>query len=136
LDIWGAMNLAPELAARARVPNNVDNDLRATHVNWSAAENGAAGWTSPGAAAANAPGALFVLSISEVNRYAAAVGTTNAERIARNTAGTAINWWLRSHGMTTTSPVSIVNILGNVNSAGAHYMTTAFGARPALWINL
>ena len=136
LDIWGAMNLAPELAARARVPNNVDNDVRATHGNWSATENGAAGWTSPGAAAANAPGALFVLSISEVHRYAAAVGTTNEERIARDTAGAANFWWLRSPGSNAPSLASIVVTLGTVGTWNANLMTMSLGARPALWINL
>jgi len=139
LDDWGAENLASELAERARVPNNVDNDLRSdwdtTNPAWSATENGAAGWTSPGAAAVNANEALFVLSISEVNRYAAAVGTTSEERIARNAAGAANHWWLRSPGDGLFS-VSVLDFRGTVFNAMADSSVMNFGARPALWINL
>ena len=138
LDDWGAENLAPELAARARVPNNVDNDVRAAPGNWNNAENGAAGWTSPGPSvvAANANEALFVLSISELHRHAAAVGTTNEERIARDTAGTARSWRLRSPGLNAANPASFVNVSGNVGSTSAIHTYTGLGARPALWINL
>jgi len=135
LNMWGADNLAPELASRARVPDNVDNDLRAIHGLFNASENEAAGWTSPGgAAAANAPGALFVLSISELHQHAAAVGT-GPERIARNTAGVAHLWWLRSPGNALDS-ASLVNATGNVVYLNANNPTATIGARPALWINL
>ena len=138
LDTWGAENLAPELRERARVPNNVDNDLRSnwdtTNPAWSATENGAAGWTSPGAAAVNANEALFVLSISELNRYAAAVGTTNAERIARNAAGAANLWWLRSPGNSAASPAVLVSAGGFLQGTSATNMNATLGARPALWI--
>ena len=141
LDIWGAMNLAPELAARARVPNNVDNDLRAAHGGvWATilAENEAAGWTSPGVAAANAPGALFVLSISEVNRYAAAVGTTNAERRAYDHlySWSRRDWLLRSPGTNALHPVTQVSSGGALNNANTGVVSSGIGARPALWINL
>ena len=140
LDIWGAMNLAPELAARARVPNNVDNDVRATHGGvWATilAENGAAGWTSPGAAAANAPGALFILSISELNRYAAAVGATDAARVARDaTTGWESNWWLRSPGSHVSAPTMSILTDGAMNVVHANEEFIRIGARPALWINL
>jgi len=136
LNDWGNENLAPELAAGARVPNNVDNDVRDVYEGdvWAVvfAENGAAGWTSPGVAAANAPGALFVLSISEVNRYAATVGTTNAERQARDTDGTARHWWLRSPGNPrTTSTVAIVETHGNLVPTN---VTGHLSFRPALWV--
>ena len=134
LSTWGTENLAPELAARAHVPNNVDNDLRATYGGYAwGLENEPAGWTSPGAAAANAPGALFVLSISEVHRYAAAVGATDAARVARNTAGVADIWWTRSPGGAAGGAVSVVNVNGNMHHSNA---TTNRGARPALWIQI
>jgi len=142
LDTWGAMNLAPELAARARVPNNVDNDVRAAPgspdgLNRWREENEPAGWTSPGAAAEHAPeAALFVLSISEVHRYSVAVGTTSAERIARNTAGTAHNWWLRSPGTSGAVSLSTVHTSGSMNHTNASDSVADLGARPALWINL
>jgi len=136
LDTWGAENLAPELAARARVPNNVDNDVRDTGGSFNASENGAAGWTSPGAAAANAPGALFVLSISELHQHAAAVGTTDAARVARNTAGTVNNWWLRSPGNNASAFVALVITNGAVGITSATNTNPDNGTRPALWINL
>ena len=137
LDGWGAMNLAPELAARARVPNNVDNDVRDAPGEWwpIVEENGAAGRTSPGAAVANVNGALFVLSLSEVNHYAATVGTTNEERIARDTSGTIRFWWLRSPGAAeNSSSVAIVDTNGTRNARNA--LNTSFGFRPALWISI
>jgi len=136
LDTWGAENLAPELRERARVPNNVDNDVRAAPSNWNSAENEPAGWTSPGAAAANAPGALFVLSYSEIHRYAATVGTTNTERVAHNTAGAANFWWLRSPGNNAVTPALVVNSSGHVNTWNADNTSTPLGARPALWIQI
>ena len=135
LNDWGTENLAPELAARARLPYNVDNDVRAapgTH-GWQL-ENGEAGWTSPGATAANAPGALFVLSVSELNRYASAVGSTLEERTATDTNDTAIGWRLRSPGNNVDTPTTRVNSRGNVNAPHAHEMIALLGARPALWI--
>ena len=135
LNTWGAANLARELAARARTPDNVDNDVRATYggSGWQT-ENGAAGWTSPGAAAANAPGALFVLSISEIHRYAAAVGTTEAERVTREPCGTIRPWWLRSPGGNAGSPVSTLDSSGRVTNTNAPGATVPMGFRPALWI--
>ena len=135
LDDWGVENLAPELAARARMPDNVDNDMRAAPGAWSSIENGEAGWTSPGAAAEHAPGALFVLSISEVNRHATAVGTTNAERVVRDLNGERGTWWLRSPGHhVAVNTVAIMHPYGQIVDLGAH--STSTGARPALWINL
>jgi len=136
LDTWGAAYLAPELAARARTPDNVDNDVRASSTPTSGwqTENEAAGWTSPGAAAANAPGALFVLSISEVHQHAAAVGTTPAERVARDLNGAANSWWLRSPGGDGATPVALVTRLGYVGNSPACFLE--IGARPALWITI
>ena len=138
LNTWGSENLALELAARARVPNNVDNDVRAapSQLNGWQEENGAAGWTSPGAATANAPGALFVLSISELNRYAAAVGTTGTERRARNAAGMTKRWWLRSPAGTSSSGVVMMNVNGYLTSSAATFTDAVQGVRPALWITL
>ena len=143
LNLWGGANLAPELVARARTPDNVDNDVRQGNTAgfnaWSTTENESAGWTSPGAAAANAPGALFVLSISEVNRYAATVGTTNAARVARDMAGVAHNWWLRSPGLyPNNNNVATVARGGDLGVRPANIMQpdpgTGAGFRPALWI--
>jgi len=137
LNSWGDLNLAPELAARARTPNNVDNDVRSAHStghNMWREENGAAGWTSPGAAAVNAPGALFVLSVSEVNRYAAAVGTTNAERRTSDLDGRSRHWWLRSPG--GGSPVAHVSNNGEIGSVSANFANATQGVRPALWISI
>jgi len=141
LNNWGAANLAPELRERARVPNNVDNDVRSnwdtTSPAWSAAENAAAGWTSPGVAAANANEALFILSISEINRYASAVGTTNAERVMRTVAQNwAIHWFLRSPGNSENLPVAIVATNGAISARNAPAPGETAGFRPALWIML
>jgi len=138
LNTWGAANLAPELAERARVPDNVDNDVRDAPGSWwpIAEENGTAGWTSPGAATANAPEALFVLSISEVNRYAAAVGTAGTERVARNTVGVAHHWQLRSPGESVPFPTLAVTASGSVGFWIATTAASNTGVRPALWINL
>jgi len=138
LNDWGAENLAPELAARARIPNNVDNDLRAVPgPDWNIAENEPAGWTlpGPGVVAVNAAEALFVLSFSELNRYASAIGSTNAQRQARTPGGVNFAWWLRSPGTAENATLSLVT------SGGGKSISTAnpfgnLGVRPALWINL
>jgi len=137
LNNWGTENLALELAARARIPNNVDNDLRAAPGNSEfLTENGAAGWTSPGAAAVNAPGALFVLSVSEVNRYAAAVGATDEELRATDLNGSHLPWWLRSPGDRSSHPVATRG--GSIGNSGVSSATASSsrGFRPALWISI
>ena len=139
LDDWGAENLAPELAVRARTPDNVDNDVRDAPSNptgW-ATENRATGWTSPGTAAVNANEALFVLSISEVMRYSAAVGTPNEDIMARDLNGEPSCWWLRSPGGNATNVSSrVVFNGGGVGLANADAAIAARGARPALWIQI
>ena len=137
LNTWYDTNLGSELRTRALPANNLDNDVRSgPSMPWDwDLENAPAGWTSAGTGTAAANTALFVLSISEVNRYSAA-GTLN--QIARDPNGNARLWWLRSPGTGTTGPASNVRENGqiaHVNSTAAS-MLTVQGFRPAMWITV
>ena len=140
LNTWAANNLGG-LRYIALVPNNVDNDLRAAPGNWNAAENGAAGFTSP-AARTNADTAIFVLSASEVNQYFGPTGengNTPANMAARRAyeLGTSSirQWWTRSPGQSATHPVVLVHTDGSQGGRSALNRLNV-GFRPALWIQI
>ena len=140
LNAWGAANLSPELAAIARVPNNVDNDVR---VDGSDAQGvntlGPAGRTTPGAAATNANTALFVLSRTEaIDLIPLPGGGTgagaNPNRVALSVADTTTPqiWWLRSPG-NATHPGSVIIANGETSSRAPN---NPAAIRPALWIRV
>ena len=137
LNNWYNNNLGSELRARALPANNIDNDVRSgPSMPWDwDLENAAAGWTSVGTGTATAVNSMFVLSISEFNRYNAA-GTLN--RLARDPGGSARMWWLRSPGTGTTGPGSNVRETGAINHANttAAGFISAVGYRPAMWITV
>ena len=139
LNTWYDNALAPELRMRALPANNLENDVRTVlSMVWDwGLENGPAGWTSAGTGTATANIALFVLSVSEVNRYDAA-GTLN--RIATEPGGSIERfWWLRSPGTGTTGPATHVRENGRIlqaNATASGGQLTMQGFRPAMWITV
>jgi len=138
LNNWYNDMLAPELKSIALPAANLDNDVRsAPSTNFNDGfrnENAPAGWTSAGAGAATVSNALFVLSVSEFNRYIAA-GTLN--RDANTPQGTMQYWWLRSPGVVNNVDLDTpVAILGLFTSPTVTSATDArIGMRPTLWVN-
>jgi hypothetical protein len=74
---------------------------------------------------------IFLLSIDEAQTYF----TDNEARIARDAAGTASWWWLRSPGYNSLL-AACVNSDGNVIVYGIYVDLEDGGVRPALWLNL
>jgi len=138
LNFWAEATLGT-LRQRALIPIGVDNDVRSVPGNWNPAlENAAAGFTSPGART-NSDSAVFVLSMSELNQYFGPSGVNgntpeNQEAlIARDTNGSARDWWTRSPGL-DSHPVTIVFSAGSQVVREA--TDTNVGFRPALWISI
>ena len=74
---------------------------------------------------------VFLLSVSEVNKYFA----NDTAKEANTLAGSTGYWWLRSPGSYRCYFVARVSSLGYVY-AGGYYVYYQFGLRPAFWINL
>jgi|GEM_PF-788224 len=137
LNTWAAGNLGG-LRYHARVPLNVNYDVRMritdTHPTaWNVSENAAMGRTRPGVRT-NSDSAVFVLSLSEANRYfgpAGDYGNSAANNTARHTGR---NWWLRSPGGNATFPVSLVHTNGALATENSTHVNVGF--RPALWISI
>jgi hypothetical protein len=94
-------------------------------------EVGEVGWTYAGFGAVNAENSLFVLSVSEVNRFNTA-GTLNMSATLPDGTGAGTVWWLRSPGggTGTASRIAVVGTSLTSNNA-----TTANSFRPAVWIS-
>lgn len=142
LNDWYENNLGPELQERALTALNLENDVRSVPEpgplwDWDI-ENASSGWTSAGGEASRAEEALFVLSISEVNRYSGA-GTLNRIATAHQGGVAARSWWLRSPGTGSVGPATSVREAGNIlqiNSTGSGGQVTHHGFRPAMWITV
>ncbi|MBS3988437.1 MAG: hypothetical protein KGZ44_00640, partial [Dethiobacter sp.] len=83
---------------------------------------------------------LFVLSISEVNKYSN-LGTLNVQgmmRVIPEGHFVPVAWWLRSPGSSSYSPVALM-WAGDSEIEGFYVSvvaaTSKFGFRPALWIS-
>lgn len=136
LNDWFDGILAPELRAFALPAANLHNDVRST---WGPAgatttnENAPAGWTSAGSGAATGANSLFLLSISEFNRYSSVLN-----RVATTPAGVTAFWWLRSPGVQPNwACAAVVNTGGTVasdDSVQGQATSTQNGFRPALWV--
>jgi hypothetical protein len=143
LDTWFANTLAPELREVALVAENVNNDVRLTaegDVEKFYAEvvheNETAGWSVAGGTASQ-ESPLFILSISEVNKYVT-LGTLNMQGMVyliEHDLYVPASWWLRSPGSNVKSPVAIMSA-GDTDGARitAVPATEKYGFRPALWI--
>ncbi|MCL2564066.1 MAG: InlB B-repeat-containing protein [Oscillospiraceae bacterium] len=151
LNTWWTDYVAGTGVAAAAVPvNNAENDVRATlgpaNATWSFENVAASGWTTPGsgAVAANGSNALFIFSVSEVNRFwpptnnvESGQWSVNADRQANEHSGPVPqHWWLRSPGGEIDWEVS--NNVAFVEASGqvGHLRGSAQppGLRPALWI--
>ncbi|MBS3902010.1 MAG: hypothetical protein KGZ54_08345 [Dethiobacter sp.] len=150
LNAWFANTLAPELREVALVAENVNNDVRLTAEGYGLTaeddvlkfhaevvhENGTAGWSVAGGTASQ-ESRLFILSISEVNKYVT-LGTLNMqgmEYLIEHGLYVPAGWWLRSPGSNVKSPVAIMSA-GDTDGARivAAPATEKSGFRPALWI--
>jgi len=149
LNAWFVDTLAPELRENALPAENVDNDVRLTigasanenvaevFYGVTAHENEAAGWTVAATGTASPENSLFVLSISEANKYSN-LGTLNVQgkRFADEGHLVQAAWWLRSPGGSSDSPVAL---MWACDSVGAYVSiasaTSKYGFRPALWIS-
>jgi len=146
LDAWFANSLAPELQEVALEAHNVNNDVRSTAErdgDFDVEENEAAGWSVAGGIASQ-ENPLFILSISEVNKYKE-TGTLDMQGMAyldeRNIFVPAV-WWLRSPGsspksVATVSPGDTVVSPGDTvgPEISTALATEKHGFRPALWID-
>jgi hypothetical protein len=74
---------------------------------------------------------IFLLSIDEAQTYFA----DNEARIARDAAGTASWWWLRSPGG-GSGLAARVDGDGTLSVSGFSVGNDSGGVRPALWLNL
>ena len=143
-------NVSPSLQARAVPVIGADRDVRDTWYGYTQTELGAAGLTSPGTGAADGT-ALFILSISEVNRYFG-VSASNPERSttaphetdatngAPSRIGVHVGWFLRTPAR--SNPAGI-NTVAAINTIGARANRQAvstpgnlYGVRPALWVSV
>lgn len=143
LDEWFTDSLAPELKEAALEAQNVNNDVRSTaesegidFFGVAVHENEKAGWSVAGGKATQ-ENPLFILSISEVNKYTR-LGSLNMQgmaHIVEHDLYAPAAWWLRSPGSSVEAPVAIVSA-GDTNSARitAAPATEKYGFRPALWI--
>jgi hypothetical protein len=135
LNDWFSTVLAPELRKLALPAENVNNDVREAG-EWFGDfeafssmrnENEPAGWTFAGSGEATPENSLFVLSISEVNKYRN-LGTLNLNDAF---------FWLRSPGFSDKHRVAVMVVsdterLPIVSSTRAFHK---FGFRPALWVS-
>ena len=129
LNMWFDDILAPELRAAALPVENVDNDVRNSVFETEDLEifleNEPEGWSRAGIGIATSENSLFILSISEVNKYES-LGTLN----------TAGFYWLRSPGGSLEYPIAF---MGVNDSTGAYRFSNTRATerrafRPALWI--
>lgn len=145
LNAWFVDTLAPELRENALLAGNVDNDVRLTigddvdlsFFEVTVHENEAAGWTVAATGAASPENSLFVLSISEVNKYSN-LGTLNIQGKQVSPYGNLVPaaWWLRSPGSCSEGPVALMSA-GDTKGAVITVVpaTEKYGFRPALWIS-
>jgi hypothetical protein len=105
-------------------------------------ENDPAGWTGAGSGVVTPENALFVLSLSEVNKYRE-LGTLNLKSMAsahqtdRDDPFIPQHWWLRSPGSgNCCCSIAIVSVCSSTKAPGltAGSATSEYGFRPALWI--
>jgi hypothetical protein len=75
---------------------------------------------------------VFLLSLDEVQKYF----ENDGDRIAKNSEGQAVWWWLRSPGYHRSVDAAIVGGGGSVHDSGFDVYTGYGGVRPALWLNL
>ena len=149
LNDWFNNALSPELRERALPASNLNNDVRSSPSyvqNWYR-ENETAGWTSAGSGIATAANSMFILSLSEVNRYfpgdIAAPLAPEPSRVGANTYGFTSAWWLRSPGgpidrldsdyQATATAISVTGAL-QVREVNPR-PDTNIGFRPALWVS-
>jgi len=132
LNTWFNNTLAPELKAIAMPAENLQNDVRPEPGGFWTNENEPAGWTSAGLGAATASNALFVLSVSEANRYATTLNRVSYDVNARTQPR---QWWLRSPGGAAGGNITVahIDVSGSMNASTA--TNAALGFRPALWVN-
>jgi len=145
LNTWFVDTLAPELRENALPAENVDNDVRLTigddadrliYHEVTVHENEPAGWTAAGTGTASPENSLFVLSVSEVNKYSK-LGTLNMQGKKFSPSGNLVpaSWWLRSPGSSSLSPVAVMSAGGTFPHVSAVPATEKYGFRPALWIS-
>jgi len=145
LNAWFIDTLAPELRENALPAGNVDNDVRLTSGGGTevfhgvtAHENEAAGWTVAATGTASPENSLFVLSISEANKYSN-LGTLNVQgmvRVIPEGHFVPAAWWLRSPGGSSDSPVTLMWACDSVGAfVSVASATSKYGFRPALWIS-
>lgn len=145
---WNDNVVSTELAGMARGATGANLDVRTSAVlggNWTpwtewAGEDEVLGVTTPANEAVANASALFVLSVSEANRYFGNSGIgNNAARVANGYGtDTPISWWLRSPGDAAVNPVAAVDFLGTVTTKGPNAVSVgdvSTGFRPALWIS-
>ena len=106
-------------------------------------------WWYSGRSGENTMDKIFILSIDEVLRYFGDSGQLenrpegvrwindqyNAYRIATDSQGTPLSWWLRTSGRYIRLIASIC-VTGDLNIYAQSVTTDGGGARPALWLNL
>jgi hypothetical protein len=149
LNHWFNNTLSPELRARALPANNLNDDVRShpgNVPNWYR-ENEAAGWTSAGSGTATASNSMFVLSLSEVNRYFpvdhASPVVAAPSLVAANTEGSLSAWWLRSPGGPFSqldshyqAHTTAISVTGTLQSRDVNPdPDTNIGFRPVLWVS-
>jgi len=140
LDAWAQDNLGT-LRQRALTPIGVDDDVFSDpSLQWSHAQNAAAGRTSPGERT-NSDSAVFVLSMSEANQHFVSEGVNgNTEENNRARRGRPVttaghfSWWLRSPGNSSSLSLSYVRATGHLATNFAN--NPHIGFRPALWIQI
>ena len=144
---WYDSCLAPELKAAALPADNVDCDVRLAPHNSTSGdssyqiENEPVGWTNAGTGESTAENTLFVLSISEFNRYLE-LRTLNKQGYSDPSeldALISVSWWLRSPGShekyaPTVSISTGYDTDGPIVSASGPEHKAGF--RPALWIQI
>jgi len=151
LDDWFIVKLAPELKEIALPVENINNDVRTepganevnshdTFFDVAVFENESAGWTSAGTGIATADNTLFVLSISEVNKYKN-YGTLNIEGVTTIWNERANDffisaWWLRSPSYSTLAPMVCIRTDNSDKSwfISIRNANRPSGFRPALWV--
>ncbi|MBT9141335.1 MAG: hypothetical protein DDT30_01924 [Dehalococcoidia bacterium] len=144
LDTWFTNILAPELKEIALPAGNVNNDVWLTPGGGSlfheraAHENETSGLTFAATGTASPENSLFILSISEVNKYHS-LGTLNKQGVVyliEYGIYVPAEWWLRSPGSCLVAPVTIMTA-GDTTGAfiDAATATESYSFRPALWIS-
>ena len=73
---------------------------------------------------------IFLLSVDEVNKYFA----DDTARIAYNSSGLAVSWWLRSPGSLRSCYTAVITESGAIGTGGSD-INQSFGIRPAFWCN-